>query len=342
MAFIPFIAIAILSENLTSSGIITFLAVAVVVVAAAIAFVLFNRKTHIAEPNTPMKPKFLAISSPMDEAWQLLHHMRNASNPMAIQKNLISYLISSMKSHISRSNQVARIYGAKSYRDLKPATKWLLTLTMANAFLFGASVTWTMMDRPPGDDPEPGISWLSYLLFATSLLMLPLFTLVFGPEFQSAFSSPGRWCYHRLAAIMGVFGGIATYIVRSRGWWVVLAIAMGLEGYRHVLPRIEQCPSNVPGVTFENMPAGAQERAMAKRGDWIHRHLEDVSETFSKLAVTSGDIKLLLSAIEADQTLVHAAYYTDDECIARIADWISEKGDMRSNAAIVADVPGDA
>jgi hypothetical protein len=29
------------------------------------------------------------------------------------------------------------------------------------------------------------------------------------------------------------------------------------------------------------------------------------------------------STIENDETLVHAAYYTDDECIARIADWIS-------------------
>jgi hypothetical protein len=34
----------------------------------------------------------------------------------------------------------------------------------------------------------------------------------------------------------------------------------------------------------------------------------------------------LLRTIEEDQTLVHAAYYTDDECIARIADWIAGRG----------------
>jgi hypothetical protein len=118
--------------------------------------------------------------------------------------------------------------------------------------------------------------------------------LIFGPEFNSALSSPFRWCVHRLGAITGIFGEIATYIVRSRGLSVVLAIAMGLEGYRHQLPLIEQCPRNVSGVKYENMPTGAQ----------------------------------------ADQKLVHAAYYTDDECIVRIADWIAAEDGMCSNAAI--------
>ena len=76
------------------------------------------------------------------------------------------------------------------------------------------------------------------------------------------------------------------------------------------------------------MPTGAQQRALAMRGAWIDRHLNDVAQTFSKLVVTSADINLLLRAIEADETLVHAAYYSDDECIARIADWIAAKDDM--------------
>jgi hypothetical protein len=146
-------------------------------------------------------------------------------------------------------------------------------------------------------------------------------------EFYSAVLSPVRWCAYRLGAIGGIFREIATYIVRTRGWSVVLAIAMGLEGYRHQLPRIEQYPSSVPDnfVTYENMPRGAQQRALAKRGAWVNRHLDNVSQAFSKLVVTSADIDLLLRAIEADQTLVHAAYYSDDECIARIADCIAAK-----------------
>jgi hypothetical protein len=104
---------------------------------------------------------------------------------------------------------------------------------------------------------------------------------------------------------------------------------MGLEGYRHQLPVIEQHPSFLPPenlVKYENMPMDAEHRALAMRGAWIDRHVGSATETFSKLVVTSADIDLLLRAIEADQSLVHAAYYTDDECIARVADWIAGRG----------------
>ena len=79
-------------------------------------------------------------------------------------------------------------------------------------------------------------------------------------------------------------------------------------------------------VKYENMPSGAERRALDKRSVWISRHLGDVSQTFSKLAVTAADITELLRTVEEDQTLVHAAYYTDDECIARVADWIAGRG----------------
>ena len=85
------------------------------------------------------------------------------------------------------------------------------------------------------------------------------------------------------------------------------------------------------------MPAGAQEHALAKRGAWIDRHLDNIAQTFSKLIVTSADITMLQHAIEADETLVHAAYYTDDECIARIADWIAGTADRTATLSAVGD-----
>src|SRR5262249_43760596 len=179
------------------------------------------------------------------------------------------------------------------------------------------------------------ISLLGWFVGCSVLILL--FTRKFGTEFYSAFFAPFRWCVYRVVAITGIVQLIVIYVVRSRGWSVVLLIAMGLEGYRHPLPLIEQHPSSVPGVTYENMPTGAEQRALAMRGAWIHRHLNDVAQTFSKLVVTSADITLLLRAIEADQTLVHAAYYTDDECIARIADWIAAKDDPPSNAVVAAE-----
>jgi hypothetical protein len=98
---------------------------------------------------------------------------------------------------------------------------------------------------------------------------------------------------------------------------------MGLENYRYDLPFPEQYPQGLLNVTYENMPAGAQQRALISRGAWIDRHLGNVAQTLSKLVVSSAEMTALLHSIEADQSLVHAAYYTDEECIGRIADWIA-------------------
>ena len=306
----------------------------------------FNRIFNSFNRAAQNQLKFLAIGSPMDEPWQLLHYLRNAPNPMAVNKNLIRYLISSRRSHISVSRQIARIYGAKSYRDLNLKAKLVLAL-MYLLFLLPLLLIAVMIGL--------GEPILMYLRFAAAEIVIGLLgwfvggsvlillsTRKFGTEFYSAFFAPFRWCVYRVVAITGIVQQIVIYVVRSRGWSVVLLIAMGLEGYRHPLPLIEQSPSSVPGVTYENMPTGAEQRARTRRGEWINRHVDSVAQTFSKLVVTSADITLLLDKIEADQTLVHAAYYTDDECIARIADWIAAKDGLPSNAAIAAEVRTDA
>jgi hypothetical protein len=261
-----------------------------------------------------------------------------------------------MRAHISRSRQVAQIYGGKSYRDLKWGGKLFLALNYLVVLLFlglvleAISLTIYFMIETAikygvGEGLRFGVSplfWgldqtfvvVALIIFGTWSVLILLFTRMFGATFYSAFLSPFRWCAYRVGAIKGIFKQIATFVVRDRGWSVVLAIAMGLEGYREPLPRIEQKPTSVPEVKYENMPAGAQERALAKRGAWIYRHLDNIAHTFSKLVVTSADITTLQHAIESDQTLVHAAYYTDDECIARIAEWIAAEDHVPSNAII--------
>jgi hypothetical protein len=117
---------------------------------------------------------------------------------------------------------------------------------------------------------------------------------------------------------------------------VFLKIAMGLEGYRLKLPTIEQCPRNISAefVKYENMPAEAEKRALKNRSAGIENLMEYVSQTFSKVAISPVDISALLQTIEADQTLVHAAYYTDDQCIARIADWLAAEDDPHDLASV--------
>jgi hypothetical protein len=111
---------------------------------------------------------------------------------------------------------------------------------------------------------------------------------------------------------------------------------MGLDGYRLKVPIIEQRPSYISAdrVKYEDMPASAERLALTNRSAWIEKHLEEVSQTFSKLVITAFDISLLLAKIEADQTLVHAAYYTDDKCIARIADWLAAEDEPRALAPV--------
>ena len=75
-----------------------------------------------------------------------------------------------------------------------------------------------------------------------------------------------------------------------------------------------------------------------KREEWIRHKFGDVTPTFSNGVVTASDLSSFLEKIETDLSLVHAAYYTDDECIERIADWIA--GRVRSDE--VEDAPSDA
>jgi hypothetical protein len=279
------------------------------------------------------QPPFFAMGSRMDEAWQVLHHIGTMENPLAVKSSLLQYLFASLRSGISRAAQRERIYGAKSYRDL--AFKFKLEMAILHAltavfvlmiiFLvtvivgWGSQITWSSML----------ITVMIFLGFGVGVNSIALWTTTaatpLDKSFYSAFLSPFRWCARVVASLGLIFPEMATYFIRRRGWSVLQAIAMGLEGYRFKMPAIDQYPRNLPEkcVRYENMPVDAEQRAIKRRSVWVARHLGDASQTFAKLVVTASDISLLLRTIENDQTLVHAAYYTDAECIARIADWIS-------------------
>ena len=281
------------------------------------------------------QPPFFAMGSRMDEAWQVLQHIGSMENPLAVKSYLLPYLFASLRSGISRAEQRERIYGAKSYRDL--TFKFKLVMAILHALtgvfvlmiIFAVTVIVGWGSQIPWSSTLPMV--MIFLGFGVAVNSTALFITAATPldkSFYSAFLSPFRWCARVLASLGLIFPAMATYFIRGRGWSVLQAIAMGLEGYRFKMPAIEQYPRNLPEkcVRYENMPMDAEQRAIERRSAWVSRHLGDVSETFAKLAVTASDITSLLHTIESDQTLVHAAYYADDECIARIADWISGTG----------------
>jgi hypothetical protein len=283
------------------------------------------------QPDTApaLQPQLLALGSAMDEPWQILHHMQSIVNPLAAGPNLIGYLVRSAQAQISQSVEVARIHGAKSFRDLKTLSKFWLAVTYA--ILIGANLICFRMlyDGIEASDDTLiyGIElWVAQILFLFGLVLF--LTRMLGVEFYSAFLAPFRWCIYSFNTIINIFTDTATYFVRRRGWSVVLGIAMGLEGYRYGLPTIYGHPAWLPNDRFEarDIPQSAVRRACEKRRGWINNHLADVEETFSKMIVTGADIAALLRKIESDQSLVHAAYYTDEDCIAKIADWIAGDG----------------
>jgi hypothetical protein len=287
------------------------------------------------------QPRFLAMSSQVDEAWQILHHTRNIQNPLAVKSNLLSYLFFSTRSNMARSAQVARIRGAKSYGDLGIVARLVMALThLVTIILIVFTVLGIIGLLLSSISPEAeaakakvseqvlGITVALAILTTVLLIFVMFLTKLLGETFYSAFLSPFRWCVRRMLFLGNIFAEWATYVVRNRGWSVLQTMVMGLEGYPFQTPGIEQHPSHAPEdlVKYENMPEGAEQRALAKRNAWIERHFGDVTQTFSKVVVTAADITFLLRTVEADQSLVHAAYYTDDECIQRIADWIAGRG----------------
>jgi hypothetical protein len=283
--------------------------------------------------------RFLALGSHMDEAWQLLHHMRTCHNPLAVRSNVFAYLFLTFRSSFVQKRAVDRInYG--QVRDPIPifaagivyfivpfavlgviTRDWFVPCVDDTGHFALCSTLSTAPDFFRGDTNAVLGRMLLLVVSVVSFIFIP--TVFFENKFRAAVSWPLRWCTRALSSLASIFGGLVTYIVRHASWSVLLKLALGLEGYRFEVPIIEQCPSNI-NAKYENMPTGAETRALRRRSEWIGAEIENVSTMFSKMVITKGDISSLLRAIEADQTLVHAAYYTDDECIARIADWIAE------------------
>lgn len=150
-------------------------------------------------------------------------------------------------------------------------------------------------------------------------------SFIFGTSLYSAMAAPLRWSARELRAISRILSDIGTYIARRRSWSLLQEITFGLEGYIFEVPDATRVPTfTCPAVyKYEDLPRQVEERALSKRDEWMKRAFGDVARTLSKMA--APDLSSVLKLIETDLALVHASYYTDDECIERIADWIAGK-----------------
>ena len=265
----------------------------------------------------------LSISSPYDEAWQVLHHLRQAANPLAVPTGLVRHLYRQSIAHVVRRRQVSRLHGSARWRDLSYAALAMMLLFYALALAM--PIGFAMDTDAAGPD-----TWTKFLvmlppMFLVMALYAFIASTIFGPKFISAFWTPVRGFTHVASLVWKLPNEIATYIARKKAWKLLQSYALGLDGYDMELPKVEQVPLQTGSdvFRFERLGEAAEKRALMRRADWIEANLGDVTETFAKLAVSANDVSALLVAIEKDATLVHAAYYTDADCIERIADWIA-------------------
>ena len=254
--------------------------------------------------------------------------MRGADSPLAINTSLTSYVISSCQLRMSAARDIDAILGATSSKNLGTASKLFVILTW--------SIACSVLLRETSVLLSYGwIFLIPFIIFMIAVFYVRYVIRRDMDEYNSAYSAPERWYDSLIGAVLSIPTNVATHFVRGKSWKTLVRMAMGLDGYRFEFPTIEQQPNSSRIVThYEDMPKGAEQRALDKRDTWIRSHLGEFSQTFSKLAITTADITSLLRAVEADQTLVHAAYYTDDDCIYRIADWIANGPNSGSQSAV--------
>ena len=140
--------------------------------------------------------------------------------------------------------------------------------------------------------------------------------------------SPIRALRRQWRSVALLPASVGTYIAKVRGWPLIQEMAFGLENYPFALPHAEFTPAALGAqhVTSELLPETVLDRILSARSNWFHRNFGEITQLLSKMALSAADISFLFQLIERDSSLVHGAYYTDDECVARIAEWIAGQG----------------
>lgn len=311
---------------------ILMLPIGVIFIVLSARLLLIRWRARAVKSMAPIQG--LALGSRLDEAWQVLHHVRETENPLALKLGLPRYLRSQVRDQVRRRDEIAKIYGAVGFRDLGIAGRCTLIFLYLGSLLGAGLVAYTLGNSDWTTAAAYFVPMAILNYFTIGLAYLAIFTAG-SASYISAYLSPMRGLFHRIGSLGVIPNEVGTYIARGRAWALLQSMALGLDGFRYELPRVTLTPARAGAAVFSRdaLPRGAEERALSKRADWLRRHLGDATQTFSKLAVTASDLSALLEAIEKDQSLVHAAYYTDDECIERIADFIAGSDAANTSAS---------
>jgi hypothetical protein len=191
----------------------SFILAVLALVILAFVFVLGARRRKgdgvhveaVSGKSTQPQATLLAIGCPTDEAWQVLHHLPTIDNPLAVRSSLLSYLVSSVQSQIFRLRQVARIRGARSFRDIGIAAKCVAALLDFYAIGGVIMILYFAISLPLGISFEEHFVTEEVLIYFTMPVAAVVFALVLRPllgaAFYSAFWLPFRWCGQLLQSL---------------------------------------------------------------------------------------------------------------------------------------------
>lgn len=281
-----------------------------------------RRKRRVANEGAPNRTlPALAINSHYDEAWQLLHHIRETVSPLAVTEGIAAYLYRRIKSYLHQRSEIARIFGTVRFGDLK---RWQKAICVVFFILVLLAPVIDLVVFAGGEVALPRMVALLLLMYVFGFLVVAILSL--GAKWlMGAYLWPWWYAGFLLQAPLIVPSEIGIYIGRRQSWPILQRLVMGLDGYRFDLPRVSMLPENAGAAefVFQPMLPEVERRALDGRSEWISRHLGSAAMVFSRIVLSASEISTLLSEVEGDQTLVHAAYYTDADCIPQITEWIA-------------------
>jgi hypothetical protein len=288
-----------------------------------LAFLLFYRWSmqpvgeSLFEPGPKWK-RLLILSSAADEAWQVLSRIVTLDNPLAPVpltwkeklKSVGPWSMSVLKEAIrndgllNRTNRLLRmmIWGGGGF---------LLVLSFVEP-LGVVEPHWAL--------PVLVLSYAAVLLGSAT----------FDPiGFFDELRAPLRMTEVLVAYVRAVASELAVTIMRYFGWSVLGSIALGKGGYPFSIAPVSQVPAEVSEhfFTYESLTAEVVGRALTRREKGLGSSTSAITTALSSPDFDPFDFNALLKRIANDTSLIHAAYYTDDSCVERIADWLARSED---------------
>lgn len=261
----------------------------------------------------------LAVSSPYDEAWQLLHHVRETPNVLKVKGGVIRYVVGRVLNRANESWNV-RLVGSDAEAG-HPVVQgiawsaWVLIFAMCLLY-FLLNPSWV----------SAGVSGFAWFMFSFILNVLVFVGSLGSPRLMATFEKPMfmmfAWCVSTLA----IPREIATYIVRWQSWSLLQRWALGCEGFSGELPRVDLVPKTSGSVKFDyvRVSAEVEKRALESRANWLGSGVGAASDVFANMVLSAGELNKVLERLERDQSLVHGVYYSDRECVELLGAWICQ------------------